>query len=137
MARLKSVSATALMLAGLATGLAAPAAAMPLSTLGASGKAQISKQGDSLATKVAGCHQSGQYHMVFRWGYPAWHRHRPNCRPVAVRHCHRGFRHHFHPGYGNVWHKHVGPNCVPFRGQVWQGGPRHGCVKIGGLWICG
>lgn len=141
MTSLRSISGKALILAGLTLSFNGPASATPLPVLGQTGEAQLSTNGDSLVTKVAGCHRARAYGMVYKWGYPAWHRHAgARCRPVAVAGaalCHRAFRKHFHAGLGNVWHKHAGPNCVPVRGRVWTTGPKLGCVKIGAVWICG
>lgn len=98
----------------------------------------------SLVHKVSGCHRDREYHMVYLWGYPAWHRHRSNCAPVAANppsgggyYCHRNWENHYHRGSGTGWHKHVGQNCVVRQGSQWRGGPKTGCIKLGGIWICG
>lgn len=113
------IAAGALAFAGL-IGLATTAQASPHS--GSAAIANVSAP--SLIQKVSGCHQNRQYHMVYKWNTPAWHRHRRNCAPVAANppapattHCHRGWQSHPHPAQGGRGsHRHVGPNCA----AVWR-----------------
>ncbi|GLS32154.1 hypothetical protein SAMN04488498_10698 [Mesorhizobium albiziae] len=123
--------------AGLAT--TAPAIAAPLNPSPA--------YDANLVVQVRGCHRDVERHYVPEFGRPAWHYHRPNCRPVqvpppgagvGVRDCHRDVRRHFVPGYGRVTHRHVGPNCrVRVYSQFNPGRPRPAnCIQIGPVRYC-
>lgn len=150
------LAAGAIALAGLVT-LAPVTTASPLSLAGPGNAKGLAQAGDGLVQKIYGCHKFAQSHMVYQWGYPAWHRHGYNCQPlpanppgygvppgygsppgfVGPTYCHYNWLNHYHPGFGGGWHKHVGPNCRPVRGRRWQGGPKTGCINLGGIWICG
>ena len=143
-------AAAAAALAGLAM-FAGSVGATPLSNPGSSVKGGISQFRSGLVHKVYGCHPNKQHHMVYLWGYPAWHRHKQGCGPVPANppgyapgpsfgggyYCHRNWQSHFHPGWGGGWHRHSKYKCRPVRGRRWKGGSRRGCVKIGNIWICG
>ncbi len=115
----KCVAVGAFVLAGLLSQLST-AKATPVSSAANSSGLAINSSTSGLLHKASGCHRSRQYHMVFLWGYPAWHRHRAGCAPIAayppgraVVWCHRGWRNHVHPAWGGGgWHRHVGPKCV-------------------------
>lgn len=146
--------AGAFALAGLLA-YASASPATPLALAGAGNATGLAQAGDGLVQKVHGCHRSAQNHMVYQWGYPGWHRHGYNCHPVPANppgyappgygppgfvgptYCHHNWQNHYHPGFGGGWHKHVGPHCKPIRGRHWRGGPKAGCINIGGIWICG
>lgn len=111
------------------------------------------KDGSGLVHKVSGCHRGYAYHFVPRWGFPGQHRHvGPNCWPQGAGGgpgwgggpgfgggwaCHHNWQNHWHPGFGAGWHRHSSRNCQPRRGRRWRGGPKTGCINLGGVWICG
>lgn len=152
-------AAGALILAGLFVSSPAVNAGAAATVLG--GINAATGNGDGLVQKVSGCHRHPEYHHVYLWGYPAWHRHGGNCAPIpasppvyappayppypgygapgfgAPAYCHGNWQNHFHPGFGYGWHRHAGPNCKPVRGRRWRSGPKTGCVNIAGIWICG
>lgn len=125
------------------------------------GKSDAAKARGGLVQKVYGCHKYPQNHMVYLWGYQAWHSHGYNCTPQAAPPpgyyppkpppgyypqpvlpgpgyaCHQNWQNHFHPGFGYGWHRHSRKNCAPRRGRQWRGGSKKGCVNIAGIWICG
>ena len=112
----------------------------PVLTPGSIDKLMDSQSVNKSLIKVSGCHANRRFHMVYKWGYKAWHRHRPNCRPIhtaaPLRHCHRNFRRHYHAGRGKRWHRHAGPGCYYQRGFVRRGPASGACVRIGGVRIC-
>lgn len=92
--------------------------------------------------KVKGCHSNKKWHMVYKWGKKAWHRHNYNCQPKPVKkkkwgHCHRKWKKHWHKGHGSNWHRHAGPNCHYQWGKKHNYYKKnHGCIKIGPVWVC-
>ncbi len=97
--------------------------------------------------KVKGCHSNKKWHMVYKWGKKAWHRHGYNCQPKHVKkkkwkkkkwgHCHRKWHKHWHNGRGSKWHRHAGPNCHYQWGKKHKYYKKnHGCIKIGPVWVC-
>lgn len=132
---------------GLGTAIAGP---VPL--IGSVDKVMDAQAVNKDLIKVYGCHANKQRHMVYKWGYEAWHRHASNCRPLHarptrnIRHCHRNYRKHRHDGRGNRWHRHVGRGCHYQRGHVGRrpngrrhNGRRHNggdCIRVGGILIC-
>lgn len=71
-----------------------------------------------MVVRVGGCHADIRTHFVPEFGRAVAHRHRADCRPVAVGggsnpvDCHRDAREHHVPGMGRVYHRHVGENCA-------------------------
>lgn len=155
----RCLAAGALALAGLLTHDSV-ATASPFSLAGPGNATGFTRSGNGLVQKVSGCHKYAQNHMVYLWGYPAWHSHGYNCQPqpanppgyypgypypgygqppgfVNPGYCHGNWQNHYHPGFGGGWHRHSSKNCQPRRGRQWRGGPKTGCINIGGIWICG
>jgi hypothetical protein len=128
-----AAAASALLTASAANAAPAPAA-NPLGAI-------VDSVAGSQVIQVAGCHANKQFHMVFAWGHPAWHRHGAGCQPIPALgpvpgvHCHANWQKHAHPGHGSKWHRHAAGNCHWTQGFV-GGGPGGGCVKIGSVWIC-
>ena len=122
----------------IATLFTSSAIAMPLSPFHSINDA-VNESATSHLIPVFGCHSNRRFHMVYKWGYRAWHRHRPNCQPVRARHCHRNLKKHWHSARGKKWHRHVGPRCRYRRGKVYGPGfypGGTGCIKVGNVWIC-
>ena len=69
-----------LALAGAATG-ATTSTALPLASGSHTVVGDATRSAGGLVQKVSGCHRDAQNHMVFAWGYQAWHRHSKNCTP--------------------------------------------------------
>lgn len=151
----RCLAAGAFALAGLMAYMPATTAS-PFSLAGPGNATGLAQAGNGLVQKAYGCHKYPQNHMVYLWGYPAWHRHGYKCQPAPANppgyappgygpypgyggggyYCHRGWQNHFHPGWGGGWHRHSRKSCQPRRGRRWKGGSKKGCFNIGGVWIC-
>lgn len=125
--------------------------AAPLAQVGATDglleTLSVKQEANPNIVKVYGCHKNKKFHMVYKWGYKAWHRHGYNCHPKHVvkkkkwGHCHKNWSKHWHNGHGNNWHRHAGPGCHYQWGKSHHHNKHHynknkGCVKVGPVWIC-
>ena len=134
MKSLKSLGATLL---AIALGYGGLAAAMPAS--------ELPQTEGGLVIQIRRCHRDLQHHFVPQFGRTEWHVHRrTDCRPVRVlppiqvRDCHNEVRCHFLFRYGNVPHRHIGPNCrVRVYSMFDQHRPRpRSCIQIGQIRYC-
>ena len=111
---------------------------------------EVFRQG--LVHKAHGCHHYRLYGNIRRPRYPVWHKHLSDCAPIPAPppikrgiiyrdglgyYCHPEWRKHRHPTFGKSWHRHAGSECYVTRGWKWKGGPRTGCHRVKGAWICG
>lgn len=65
-----------------------------------------------------------------------WKRPGPKWKQPKYRDCHRSPDRHFVKGYGNVLHRHVGPNCRVQTMKQFKKRQHNNCIRFGDFWLC-